>query len=66
MLTKETAIARLRATGTLGGNQLNEFIIPAEAAKEPLCRLVGKLITSNTGTRSVRMVAPGNNQAVLP
>lgn len=66
MLTKETAIARLRATGTLGGDQSNAFIIPAAAAKEPLCRVVSKLVTSNIGTRAARMVAPACNQSVLP
>lgn len=66
MLTKETALARLRATGTLGVGTLNENIIPAMAARDPVSRAVHQMMMSNARTRSVRMVASGHNQAVLP
>lgn len=66
MLTKETAIAMLRATGTLGLGQSTQCIITGDAAQDPLYRLVTRMVASNTGTRAVRMVAPGQNQAVLP
>lgn len=66
MLTKETAIARLRATGTLGASVPDTHIIAADAAKQELVRIVNKVLMSNTGTRGMRMVAPGCNQSVLP
>jgi hypothetical protein len=66
MLTKEAAIARLRATGTLGNAHPAAHIIPGPVAKEPLMRTVCSLVQGNSRTRGSRMVAPGLNQSVLP
>jgi hypothetical protein len=66
MLTKATAIARLRATGTLGSDETTIDVIPASAGKEQLAREISKVLLSNPRARGVRMVAPGANQAVLP
>jgi hypothetical protein len=61
MLNKTTAIARLRATGTLGSEETMVNVIPAAGAKEPLARVVSNLLLSNR-----RMIAPAANQSVLP
>jgi hypothetical protein len=66
MLTKAIAIARLRATGSLGSDEMTVKIIPAAAGKEPLARLVSNVLLSNPKSRGIRMVASGSNQAVLP
>lgn len=66
MLTKAIAIARLRATGTLGSVEMTVNVIPATGAKEPLARMVGNLLQSNVRVRGMRMTAPGANQSVLP
>ena len=66
MLTKEIAIARLRATGTLGSEDKATTVISATDAKAPIARMVSNVLLSNARTRGVRMVAAGANQAVLP
>lgn len=66
MLTKATAIARLRATGTLGTEETTVNVIPAAGAKDPLARVVNNLLLSNRRTRGLRMIAPAANQSVLP
>jgi hypothetical protein len=66
MLTKEAAIARLRATGTLGSAHPTANIISGSVAKEPMMRSVCNLVQANSRTRGARMVAPGLNQSVLP
>lgn len=66
MLTREIALARLRATGTLASDQRLAIDVPLEAARAPLPQAVNKLMISNVRVSSPRHLAPSISQAVLP
>ncbi len=66
MLTRETAIARLRATGTLSDGERGGQIVAMREARCPVAATVNKLMMSNARAAAMRHVAPAANQAVLP
>ena len=66
MLTRETALTRLRATGSLASDQRLAIAVTLEAARAPLPQAVSKLMLGNVRVSSPRHLAPSNSQAVLP
>ena len=66
MLTRESALARLRATGTLSAAGLPRTAITAAQAKDPLARLVAVIAAKAPTTTGPRHLAPSRNQGVLP
>lgn len=66
MLTREAAIARLRATGTLATEQRLAIVVTAEHARSPMAREVNRLMMGNEHAAGMRHLAPSSNQVVLP
>ncbi len=66
MLTRETALARLRATGTLSAAGLPRTAITAAEAKDPVARLVATIAAKAAAAPGPRHLAPSANQGVLP
>lgn len=66
MLTKATAIAQLRATGTLATDQRKAIVVTHEQARAPMTGAINRLMMGNARAAGLRHVAPSSNQAVLP
>lgn len=67
MLTKQTAIERLRTTGTLAtAGARGPQIAIREHVSTPIARDVSKLLLNNARVSGRRHVAPTASQAVLP
>ena len=66
MLTRETAIARLRATGTLATEARRAIVVDAEHLRSPMAREVNRLMMGNTSAVGARHLAPSCSQVVLP
>jgi hypothetical protein len=66
VLTRETAIARLRATGTLATEARQAIVVTSENARSQIAREVNRLMMGNASAAGARHLAPSCNQAVLP
>lgn len=66
MLTRETALARLRATGTLSPDAPRMNIIGKMDANSAPALAAAKTIRENKGRAGNRLLAPSPFQAVLP
>lgn len=66
MLTRETALARLRATGTLSSAGRSGVAITTQQAGDPLAKLVNDIASRACATTSARHLATSINQMVLP
>lgn len=66
MPTKASAIALLRATGTLVGEQRQAITVTHEQARAPITGEINRLMMGNARAAGLRHVAPSSNQAVLP
>ena len=66
MLTKQAAIDRLRATGTLATDERRAIVVAVADVRSPMAREVNRLMMGNASAAGVRHLAPANNQVVLP
>jgi hypothetical protein len=66
VLTKETAIAQLRTTGTLATEQRAAITVATELTGSPMICDVNRLMMGNACVAGLRHVAPSSNQVVLP
>jgi hypothetical protein len=66
VLTKEDAIARLRATGTLAMGARRPIVVDAEHARSPVAREVNRIMMGNASAAGGRHLAPSTDQVVLP
>ncbi|MBC7860319.1 MAG: hypothetical protein H7Z39_16420 [Burkholderiaceae bacterium] len=66
MLTRKTALARLRATGTLSAATPKANIITREQANSAPARDAAQVIRDNSGRAGKRFLAPSPFHAVLP
>lgn len=66
MLTRETALERLRTTGTLAVATRSKHAITLEQAKDPMAHQIGRIVEANLRGPRERCLAPSANHAVLP
>lgn len=66
MLTKQIALERLRATGTLATGKAPDDTLDPGAVGCPVARRLDVLMRSNQRVSNPRHVAPSMNHAVLP
>lgn len=66
MLTKETALARLRATGTLATDKRAANVITAAATVNPMVRAAARAIDASRRAAGLRALAPSIYHGVLP
>jgi hypothetical protein len=66
MLTRETALARLRTAGTLATGKRSANVITATATANPMVRAAARAIEANRHVTGPRELAPSACQAVLP
>lgn len=65
VLTRETALARLRATGKLSNEPNPVDVIPAGDVNQSSAIAISKIVGANVGLRK-RCLAPSINHAALP
>ncbi len=66
MVTRKTAIAKLRATGTLSDKAAHAHVIASGMANTPTAKATSQLIKDNKGQAGKRLLAPSLVQGVLP
>ncbi len=66
MLTRETAIERLRTKGTLATTPLPKTAITVDDVANPTGRAIARIVHANKASRAARCLAPSANHMVLP
>ncbi|NGZ86437.1 hypothetical protein [Duganella aceris] len=66
MLTRETALARLRATGTLAPGKKRLNVITRAQATDATARAIQRLVATDSHFDGARLLAPAAAHGVLP
>jgi hypothetical protein len=66
MLTRETALQRLRTTGTLSTSARSRTAVTSEQARDPVALAVARIVAANRAATAARCLAPSVNHLVLP
>jgi hypothetical protein len=65
-MNRETALQRLRTTGTLSSQPRSKTSITFEQLADPTAKLIGRIIVASGKTKAPRSLAASHNHAVLP